>query len=517
MDSPPEFSPYLSSNMPLTPRLKPLLGTYLARAASLIEEVDAEIEQLERALDAKRQYREQYKEGYKEHLGLQSSIRDIPPEVWGIIFGFTLGDEPFGLWEYRTYGYLREVCTIWRDVVAKTPDICRGLVVHLDGHFFQGPHSDGSGIQHVKDKLKPWLAIMSRNLPYHLVLSTLDDNSFNDGDDSVMEAVKWMFTTDPAPTILSIYHSSVFTSVYVFGPRDNTITHLRLSFCQDVYWTMSEMITFEEVFPCLTNLHLDAPVHIQDRIGHANVQSLTLTRIYGFAHEFSSFLLNFPSLRELKLDSPDPCERSAATNSPVSLIHPTLETLVVDGEDMMLLLENITLPSLRFLGLNCWGLEDDHELLAEIIPAFLQRCSLDDHMFSASITGDPLLFIFHLLIHNLPRGTRLHLDLDTEMGEDVAREEVPLSPASTQARGFIEVFCTRRPNDFDWLRGDRAYRPGGEPTKVYLPEGIFEEDEVELVEEEVEGWGYTLEFLRMKAYKQLVRSSIPHMPFDWEV
>ncbi|KAH6910200.1 hypothetical protein BKA70DRAFT_1272444 [Coprinopsis sp. MPI-PUGE-AT-0042] len=207
MDSPPELSPYLSSNLPLPHGLKPTLGTYLAKTSNCIAELDAEIDQLERALDAKRREREKYKQAHEEHSRLQAPIRSIPPEIWGIIFGFTLGHEPFSLWEYRMYGYLRQVCWSWRDVVSATPELCRGLVVDLDGPLAQASNSNEEGLRCLKKRLESWLAIVSRNHPYHLFLSLEDGDSFEWSED-VTEVVQWILTTGPSPTILSLVTSA---------------------------------------------------------------------------------------------------------------------------------------------------------------------------------------------------------------------------------------------------------------------------------------------------------------------
>ncbi|KAH6910180.1 hypothetical protein BKA70DRAFT_118209 [Coprinopsis sp. MPI-PUGE-AT-0042] len=181
MDSPPELSPYLSTNIPFPRELRPILEAYLEQTSSIVASLDAEVNQLERALDAKKRTRDYHKKNYEEHSRLPSLSRTVPPEVWGAIFAFTLGDEPFGQRERRTYAYLREVCTIWRDVVA-TPDICRGLVFTGDTPRIRTPYRNERGIQSVKDHLEPWLAIVSRNHPYHLILDAEHDRSFVDND-----------------------------------------------------------------------------------------------------------------------------------------------------------------------------------------------------------------------------------------------------------------------------------------------------------------------------------------------
>ncbi|KAH6910188.1 hypothetical protein BKA70DRAFT_118257 [Coprinopsis sp. MPI-PUGE-AT-0042] len=517
MYSPHQLLPYFSSNIPIPHHLEPVLETYLSQTAGFIADLDAEIDQLQSMLDAKRRRRDQYKKGYEEHFQLQSSVRNIPPEIWGVIFGFTLGDEPFGQREYRTYGYLREVCTIWRDVVASTPGLCRGLEVHLDERFVQALHGDGNGLQHVKDKLKPWLAII--NSPYHLVLGIDDDLMggwlWTEGD--VTGIVKWLLTTAPTPSLLSVTNTRVFSLVYANAPRDNQISSLRLDGWKVLGPKTLEAAPFQETFPCLKNLFIDTPIRLTSTIGHSNLQFLTLTQIkihwHDSAQGFSTLLLGFPALQELHIGSEDRCyPPENRSNQSTPLKHPTLEILIVEGEDLMLLLEHITFPSLQFLGLKSWGLNGDYEYLAGVLPAFLQRCSLHSKDFTMSFKGRLFKFVFDLLIHGLPRRARLHLDADIQ----VDKGEVPLTPASTQAHNFTEVFCTCRPHDFTWLRGDHVNSPGEKMAKLYMPNGVLKGDEVQQVQDKVGDWGYTPEILDMDDYKRLLRSSIPKMTLDWQ-
>ncbi|KAH6884055.1 hypothetical protein BKA70DRAFT_159239 [Coprinopsis sp. MPI-PUGE-AT-0042] len=524
MYSPHQLSPYLSSNTPIPHHLEPILETYLSQTASFIAELDAEIDQLQSALDAKRRRRDQYKKGYEEHFQLQSSIRSIPPEIWGVIFGFTLGDEPFGQWEYRTYGNLREVCKVWRDVAAETPDICRGLTFHLDEPLGQASYSDEKGIKHAKDKLEPWLRLVSRNHPYHLVLGT-DDIVLVDWpqsrwtEDDATEIVRWILSTAPTPTLLSVTNSGVFSLVYTNAPRDNQISHLSLIFGQDMVVRTVERIPFQEVFPSLKSLFSNTPLEFYSTMGHSTLQSLILNRFYGSAWDFLIFLTGFPSLRELRLGAGEPYDPEEDPSSPpMPLIHPTLKMLVVNGEDLLLGFEHITFPSLEFLCLktSIWS-RQPYDLLANVLPAFLQRCSLDNNNFSVSIIGEPFKFVFDLFIYNLPRGTRLHLDVDVQMDKDVDMQKVRLIPgAPNQACRFAEVFCTRRPKDLDWLH-HHSHSPGSELVKLYVPGGILEEDEIEVVREEVVYWGHALEVLEMDAFTKLLRSSIPQMPLDCDM
>ncbi|KAH6910193.1 hypothetical protein BKA70DRAFT_1560822 [Coprinopsis sp. MPI-PUGE-AT-0042] len=515
-----ELSPYLSSNLPLPHDLKPTLGTYLTQTSSCIAKLDAEIDQLERTVDTKRGEREQYKQVHKEHSRLEASIRSIPPEIWGIIFAFTLGHEPFGIWEYRMYGYLRRVCWDWRDVAASTPDICRGLVVHLDGPLTWTPDGDKEGVWCLRQKLQPWLAIVSRNHPYHLVLGLEDEESY-EWTGHVAEIVQWILATVPAPTILSLTTSDIFSMAYVGAPRDNKITHLTLDFWQDLDREVLEETPFQEVFPCLEVLAIDAPIEFLSPMRHDNLQCLTLTqiRIYSSAYDFSVFLLDLPALRELRIDSQDPyCLGPDPSANQLALIHPTLEILIVEGEDLMLLLEHIAFPSLKFFGLGTWGSHEEYETLAEIVPAFFQRCSLDNKNFTATFRGLPTKFIFDLVMHSIPLGSRLHLNavINWDGGEE-EEMDTPYLPAPDPPRTLTAICCSHLPDDLGWLGSHHIRSPDNLPAKLYIPKSALERAmEAEVGDRLLDG-GYALQILEVGTYKELLRSWIPPMSVKWEV
>lgn len=512
MDSPPELSPYLETNFPLPRGLKPSLEAYLEQTLNIIAILDTEIDELERALDAKRRKNAEHKELYEKHYRLQAPARNIPPEIWGIVFGFTLGDQPFGRFEYRTYGYLREVCTTWRDVLAATPNLCRGLVVHLDGPLAQSSYSEEEGITTMEDNVEAWLAIVSRNYPYHLVLSMEDEESF-DEDNRVIGLYEWILTTAPTPTILTISCSEIFTEVVCLGSRSNQVTHLTLDFWEEVDRDVLDEVPFQEVFPCLTTLSINAPIQLISTMGHKNLKSLTLTKICGSPSDFALFLLEFPSLQELRIDSEEPYrDYDDNLHSFTPLIHPTLEILVAEGEDLMLLVQYITLPSLKFLGLNTWGSTYDYDELAEVIPAFFERCSLDSKNFITSFRGIPCKFFSDLFINNLPRGTRLHLDVNIDDDDETLGS---YSPTSTQPRIFTEIFCDRKIDDLGWLRRDCKTSQTSENT-LYMLKGVLNEEEVHAQQKGLQVWGYALKILAADRYWKLLLSHLPEMTVQWD-
>ncbi|KAH6910192.1 hypothetical protein BKA70DRAFT_1272424 [Coprinopsis sp. MPI-PUGE-AT-0042] len=499
MDSHPQLPPNLSLSMPLQRRPK-----------------------LEGASDAKRPSRDHRMKPGEEHSELQHPLRRIPPEIWGIIFSFTLGDAPFGWWEYRTHRYLRKVCTTWKDVMASTPDICRGLEVHLDGPLAQAAFSVTKGVRYVGARLEPWLAIVSRNYPYHLSLTAKRNaNLTNWPVDHAREFMQWILTTSPTPTILTIDNFEVFSFPCACAPRENQISHLSVDFLVNMGHEdfLIAGRSFETILPSLKTLVSNASVELDNPIGHPNVEALIFSRVCGPAKDFGNFLLEFSSLREIRFESEEQYHRPGNTPfSSTPIIHPTVEVLVAQGEDLILLLEHITCPSLKYFSLCGWGeTSGDYKVMAEILPAFLQRCSRDNKDFTAAIRGEPHKFIFDLFMHSIPRGTRLHVDLDKlKLDEtDTDGEVLPTSTFPKPPHTFTEIFCTKRLNDFNWLFSDNG-PPDSEPIKVYMPKGIMVEDQVIMHQEGLRDSGYALEILQLDTYKRLLRSSLPTMTVEWD-
>ncbi|KAH6884059.1 hypothetical protein BKA70DRAFT_1446161 [Coprinopsis sp. MPI-PUGE-AT-0042] len=211
---------------------------------------------------------------------------------------------------------------------------------------------------------------------------------------------------------------------------------------------------------------------------------------------------------------------AAYTSDPTTpLIHPTLETLVADGEDLLLLLNNITFPSLKYFGLNAWGSSLDYKTLVELVPAFSQRCSLDNKNFTVSIRGAPSQFIFDLILHSIPYSFRLHLATDKGWGREDDEVEAPTIPAPTHARTFTEIFSSVKLYKGDWLRG-RGGSPGSGTTKLFTPKGVLKKEHegvVEMYRADLLHLGYELQVLPLRDYRGLLRASIPQTTLDWEV
>ncbi|KAH6890734.1 hypothetical protein BKA70DRAFT_1035172, partial [Coprinopsis sp. MPI-PUGE-AT-0042] len=86
-------------------------------------DLDDEIGKMEAALKAGKEHRARLELEHIIHSGIKSPVQRIPPEIWGIIFGFVLGPDPFSNVHRRAYTFLRSVCALWRQVAATTPGL----------------------------------------------------------------------------------------------------------------------------------------------------------------------------------------------------------------------------------------------------------------------------------------------------------------------------------------------------------------------------------------------------------
>jgi hypothetical protein len=450
----------------------------------------------------------------------------------GIVFRFLFGDEPFRILQYRTYGYLRRVCTTWRDALAATTDLCRGLEILLDGPPGHSTLTEGDGVLGFETHLAPWLAIVSRKHPYHLVLDVEDEDEFDESDDSAIDLVQRILasTLPPIPTILSVYSSKVFTLLHIWAPISNRVSRLTLSFEDAVEREEIKRYAHEDPFPCLRGLVIDAPIAFLCPINHKNLQFLSLSKICGPPQRFSEWLMRVPQLRELRLTAEDlyPPIGNGSFPSAVAAApktHVALEVLTLAGEDLMLLLKYLILPSLKFLALDMCGSFEDED---EIIPAFFQRLrnTGKHHELTVSLQGIPTQHTLDLIMRNLPPQTRIHYGLDglqihgwDDGGDD--DDEMTLPPPGfcslipQYAHNIKDMFFTPSSTRLLWLRGDPAQ--SGELIKVYLPEGTLHNREIERQRRELREWGYALEVLPAEKFTKSFESSIPPMMMTWDM
>ncbi|KAH6902067.1 hypothetical protein BKA70DRAFT_1567940 [Coprinopsis sp. MPI-PUGE-AT-0042] len=246
--------------------------------------------------------------------------------------------------------------------------------------------------------------------------------------------------------------TDLFVGVFLGLIREQDLPTWTLIFDEELDRADLEEVLFEEAFPFLESLAIDAPIDFSSPICHTNIQALSLSNIYGPPEEFSGWLVDMPQLRELKICSQNLYPPIGMGRFPfvsrIPLIHSAVEVLVLEGEDLMLLLEYLTFPSLKFFSLDAQGSLGEED---EVVSSFFQRSCTGKRDFTASFQGRPSKHTFKLFLQNLPICTRLHYALDglivdeedeDEDGDDYNVENIP-SDIPYHAHHIAEIFFSK--------------------------------------------------------------------------
>ncbi|KAH6885143.1 hypothetical protein BKA70DRAFT_1237171 [Coprinopsis sp. MPI-PUGE-AT-0042] len=129
---------YLRQNAALPPEMSPLLEDYLSQLTRSLADMDDEIAEMEAALMTRKEARARLRLERTIYSKIKAPIRQVPPEIWGIVFGH---------------------------VLATTPGLCTGIEIVLDS--WVNPNQEDVQLQ-LKRKLAPWLAIINSHYPYRL-------------------------------------------------------------------------------------------------------------------------------------------------------------------------------------------------------------------------------------------------------------------------------------------------------------------------------------------------------------
>ncbi|KAH6883640.1 hypothetical protein BKA70DRAFT_169931 [Coprinopsis sp. MPI-PUGE-AT-0042] len=172
--SPPELAPYVSSNNILPSYLSSYLDAYLLKLFQTMKRLESEItaSPLEELPIFKMQDYQKVKEAYNTHVRIKAPIRRIPQDVLGVIFPYAIDIPPFNT--YSDVARIRSVCSSWRHVARTTPGLWTSLTIHLDkwcGEELDDLDSDAL-LRHFKEALAPWTSILSKTIPYQLILTS---------------------------------------------------------------------------------------------------------------------------------------------------------------------------------------------------------------------------------------------------------------------------------------------------------------------------------------------------------
>ncbi|KAH6902073.1 hypothetical protein BKA70DRAFT_1567946 [Coprinopsis sp. MPI-PUGE-AT-0042] len=371
----------------------PVLEGHLSHLTESIDRLDNEILALESLLDATRKAQRLLKQERRAHSKIKAPIRRIPPELLGVIFGCLFGDSPFEAGEYRQFTRLASVCAAWREIMYTTPNLCKGLAIDVNEWRRHPPVREGQArLASLQASWSPWLAIVSRSSTYHLKLSAEIGGQCNEA------FVRYLLSSIPAPDILTLNSRRAFH------------LSLRLKECPSIrHLNLTEALDTEDVplsplpsvFPNLQILVVDPFINIshQPPFQHGHIRVLHMRDLDGNPLQFSNFMKNLPSLCELQISSREPIGVGhTGANNTDFFSHPSLQALIVHGEDMIHLLSQVTFPALKFFCLRSRGRSEAARAFKETLPNLFSRSHVQN--LTVSLQGTLL-----------PHGSRLHLDV----------------------------------------------------------------------------------------------------------
>ncbi|KAH6901280.1 hypothetical protein BKA70DRAFT_692097 [Coprinopsis sp. MPI-PUGE-AT-0042] len=497
------FQPYLHQNIVPPPSLPPLVSKYLAELSRTIEGLDS----------AKKEKRAHLERERTSYAGT-SPIRSVPPELWGIIFGYALGAEPFGATERQTYTRLRSVCSSWRRVATATPGLCTGLEIDIEkwlGYRILASHDLEELLEAFKDYIAPWMAILSCTSPYQLRLSSEPEfyGQTRFLKDPEREAIVTYLLTRPTNSIsLSMSSSDIFWLMVESMACYPSIASLNLNLFLKI---SPDLLSLPKRFPNLENLVVQSKFTLVDMPGlQGNLQSLTLLDLDAFSGEFAELLEGLPCLRELKIDSREMTTPSSdAPRLAAPIIHPTLEVIAIGGEDLIFLLEYLAAPSLKFFGIHAWGWHDEDHTLVDIATLFLQRSRPAD--IAVSLKGDFRSSFFNPFTQILPGGTRLHLAGDVNIRDDEDEDDHWRTTNSVLFRSGTprEIFC----HDLRWLREGVSLAPQNPSINIFMPNDPCNEE----LRIDLERGGYEVNVCSQYDMGRMIRAMFPRMTIKWDI
>ncbi|KAH6902118.1 hypothetical protein BKA70DRAFT_1307304 [Coprinopsis sp. MPI-PUGE-AT-0042] len=511
---------YTRVNDPYPAHLEPTLSSYLDQLSSTISALDAEIFDLERQIRVKKEARGQTEELFKQYSRLRSPIRKMPFELLALVFGHVFGTDPFTQEQYHSFAYLRGTCKAWRNIVETTPNLCRGLEISLDNinHFDRYRHSSVAwdAVQ-LQTMLAPWLAIVARSPRYHL---TVKNEGATLHSDNVKPILQHLILSHPRPETLKLASHLATQTLFRLDARFPDVHFLKITGCEG-YEFEGDMFHLVTLFPHLSNLIADCTMlirHPPPLFKPTKLRNLHLGDLVGEAAAFSHFLQAIPTLKELRLGSIAQSFFPEASSGPLAPgSHPSLETLILDGQDLFALLRDISFPLLRLFCLEGMKLTCPEVLQEHFIPNFLCRLQGRQVHLTVSLRGRLEPLIIAAFINHIPPRTRLHFDTEVILPGPIHWPAIdePLSTLSIESDDVDEIFCTEKTGNLRWINRVYCRRASSQPIKLYIPSITTEIEQVETRRSELRAWGYKLEVHPAEVLNSIFCSSIPHTDIDW--
>ncbi|KAH6883662.1 hypothetical protein BKA70DRAFT_1575454 [Coprinopsis sp. MPI-PUGE-AT-0042] len=522
---PPKLAPYLSTNHALPPTEIPILDSYIVQLKDGMKNLERDISELQAILDVKKKEYRGLEQEYGISTGILHPIRRIPPEIMGHIFAFAVNQPPFN--RFIDIARLRAVCSSWRDVALTTPGLWTSLTIDVDKWCkASAPHKDepDETLRQVKQELLPWLGILDRSQPYHLVLTAVEENPILDSPpvDYQEQLVHYLLGAEPKPGFITINSATALFSTTLFPSACPTVTEVELT---EKANGDQEGWKFEgHVFPSLTSfIFCGSIAYCEAQFAPSFLRTLHLKEVDGDPHDLRRILASFPSLQELNISWKEDEQIGDMFHADTQLYtHHSLETLILSEEGLIFPLFGFSFPCLRFLGVRGHGLMvPDHELVEnDLLKRILARSPSEPPLL-VSLRGLFFKGLLSWFIESLPPSTRLHLNVSGVMSEDNSdrddsgddtederRTYAPRTAIPAQWNNLEAVYCGRHTVGLWWI-SDKAPGENVHPLKIYLPQGYEALPAARHRRDVLQSYGLELEVLSKEAHKEKLRSMAP--------
>ncbi|KAH6912377.1 hypothetical protein BKA70DRAFT_830994 [Coprinopsis sp. MPI-PUGE-AT-0042] len=500
VDRPPQLEHYLATNDILPPSDLPTLQNYLAQLNKCITSMERDNAWVHVLGSASQAERDRLQREYKLCVNIQNPIRKIPQEILGVIFASAVGTVPVS--RFIDIAHLRGVCSSWRNAALSTPGLWTDLTVDLDTWCSPQPHGmdEQMLLRHFEDLLKPWLAILSRTPAYHLTVASSDNRASinNTIEDHQTHLTKYLLSTTPQPGTITLKSPVGPLAISLLASIGLTCSALELKLSGIC---TADLPAVGSVFPKLESFEIWIPWKLGGipPLQHTSLRTLSLQDLEGQGVYLHHLIHDLPGLCELNLSSDNFMKRGNELDvAPIAYTHHSLETLILNGEDFLLALRHISLPSLRFLAVRGHQFEAyPNEVLNNIFTNPTQ----------------PLLIMLHgqfyptfisLIIQSRPPKCHFLFGLEFDVDEGFGLT-VSLASHNVEA-----VFCGPGNVALRWLSPAEPVRNRvARPVPIYLPTGFKDWEKGYSRQDELRQHGFELAPLSNESVGSMLRSLAP--------
>lgn len=386
--------------------------------------------------------------------------------------------------------------------MATTPGLCSGLSIGRPQFKYD------VDLENFKAMYAPWLSIISQNQSFHLVfnqnLTTLPQEH--------MTSLAQYLLCEATPTPTNIYCGSarIFYGILSLKGSCDSVIHFDLQVPWSARFDHNGFLTLPVVFPQLesfltiSRFTLAVP---SDVLGYPTLRSLAVLNIDGATDGLARLCMGLPCLQELKIASEQfQVEAPPTVTLDKPFVHPGLETLLIVGQDLLVFMAYLTLPSLKFFGLELFRTEVAGVTLEDTLPAFFHRSQLSNLL--VSLRGQCFPHSLAAVTRSLP--TAATLLLDTDIVDEEYNQE-PVADSRLNLGSIKKIVCMNPSSLCKHMDNSSCVRE----ITVLVPGDILLEGEMQRLRKEMQDRGLTLEQCSTRLVEDTLNASHSTMAEQW--